>query len=452
MLWRTEDTIAPIASAAGGALRGIVRMSGPHCLSILAQCLPAEINLTQRTARMLDTSLNLSAALHLPVRLYLWPGERSYTRQPTVEIHTLGSPPLLDRVLRTLCQLGARLAEPGEFTLRAFLAGRLDLTQAEAVLGVIDADSQRDLRIALQQLAGGMSTPLSQLRSDLLNLLADVEAELDFVEEDIEFIGQAKLRQQLSAAYNQTSALLARVGCREASTSQARIVLYGTPNAGKSSLFNALTENGQALVSPIAGTTRDYLSAEVTFAGLRCLLLDTAGANTIEFNGSPDSIAQEQLREQHEQARLRVLCIDATQPLDAWTIAELARDDEQRLIVFTKCDLATEQVEHKIIAIRMSSRTGAGLPDLAKCIAEKLTNRNAGNMEVVDSTAVRCRESLASAVEHLNAAQLALESGLSREFLAGDVRLALAELGRVAGTVVTDDILDRIFSRFCIGK
>jgi tRNA modification GTPase len=186
MHFAVDDTIAAVASPRGGAVRGVIRVSGPDTLACLEQCFRVSASRPLRALRVptrVFGHLQLPGPIGaLPCHLYLWPTTRSYTRQPTAELHTIGSPPLLDAALDQLCQHGARLAQPGEFTLRAFLAGRLDLTQAEAVLGLIDAENTADLQTALRQLAGGVSSPLLQLRSELLDLLAQIEAALDFVD------------------------------------------------------------------------------------------------------------------------------------------------------------------------------------------------------------------------------------------------------------------------------
>ena len=205
-----DDTIAAIASTPNGAARGIVRLSGPSAMDVIARCFTSanrSVKLSHmRSARLVTGEINAGGP-RLPADLYLWPTRQSFTRQPIAEIHTFGSTPILEIIVRALCTAGARLAQPGEFTMRAFLAGRIDLMQAEAVLGVIDATDRRHLDTALSQLAGGLSRPLHRLRDDLLNLLADLEAGLDFVEDDIRFIAPDELARRLSDAAEQPHTL-----------------------------------------------------------------------------------------------------------------------------------------------------------------------------------------------------------------------------------------------------
>ncbi len=459
MRFDLTDTIAAIASAAGGAPRGIVRMSGPAAVACVAPLFaPAEaLELAAlRRPRRIAGSLRLPAPLgEIPCDLHVWPTERSYTRQPSIEIHTLGSPPVLQATLAAVCDSGARVAAPGEFTLRAFLAGRLDLTQAEAVLGVIDAEGVNQLRIALEQLAGGLATPLHALREQLLELLAHLEAGLDFVEEDIEFITAAELDAQLAQIAAQIHQLAAQMQTRDAHPGEYRVVLYGRPNVGKSSLFNALAGGAAAaLVSDKAGTTRDYVSCQVEIGGLRCQLIDTAGQGGAQH--AIDVAAEARAVEQARRAPLALLCVDPTGDLSDWELQESTRENPQRLVVLTKADLARPDdypaLPPQTDAMVVSSATQTGLAELRQAIARRLSALAASELHCVAGTAARCRDSLRLAVAAVERAREVAVANLGEELVAAELRVALEELGRVVGAVYTDDVLDRIFSRFCIGK
>lgn len=463
-MYHTDDTIVAIASAPGGAARGIVRLSGPAVLSLLDTCfVPAagQSPSTIRVPTVLSGTIPLACLgdAGLEADVYLWPNARSYTRQPTGEMHTIGSPPLLAAIVEKFCAAGARLAEPGEFTLRAFLAGRLDLTQAEAVLGVIDSRGERELNSALAQLAGGFARPLNALREALLDLLAQLEAGLDFVEEDIQFITPAEVAAQLERAATTISQLSAQLSRRAQSDVLARVALVGWPNVGKSSLFNALAVGGAALVADAPGTTRDYLTASLDLGSCECELIDTAGIDPADDDeGRPIAQAAQRFAGfQRERADVRLLCLDSSRPLNAWEREQLATEPEAgRIVVLTKCDAAPRaDVSGPAIgasaAICTSAIGGSGLEELKTALRAALGVVPRGETAAT-LTAQRCGESLRAAADSLAQALRLNEAGGGEELVAAEIRAALTELGKVVGAVYTDDILDRIFSRFCIGK
>ena len=463
MNYSVEETIVAVASAPGGANRGIVRVGGEQVVSSLRRSFVENRGkdwLATQVAQAFTGQFQTPAfSQPIPCRLYLWPTSQSFTRQPLAEVHTVGSPPLLAGIVDAICQSGARLAQPGEFTMRAFLAGRIDLTQAEAVLGVIDADGRRQLDTALQQLAGGLSTSLGELRSDLLDLLAHLEAGLDFVEEDIEFVSSDELMRGLSAAQEQVGSLLQRVQSRTVSTERPRIALIGLPNAGKSSLFNKLAGGAAAIVSDQEGTTRDYVLANVSIAGIDCELVDTAGAEGVDDGRSISAHAQGLRAKQASEAALRVLCIDVSRLHQGQTrrqLADLGGDAD--LLVYTKGDLLSGFQANPATLVGVSPSlvtsvvTGEGLPQLELEIAKRIDEQSDDSGDTIASTAARCRHSLTAALEFLDRAQRSVQENVGEELVAAEIRGSLAELGKVVGAVYTDDILDRVFSRFCIGK
>ena len=459
MPYHLDDTIIAIASASGGAARGMVRLSGPDVKQVLSGIFTTSDpswHSSGGRARIISgrIALDAHAARSLACDVYWWPTERSYTREPVAEIHTLGSPPLLSAVVKRACEHGARFAEPGEFTLRAFLAGRLDLTQAEAVLGVIDARGNHDLHAALDQLAGGLARPLAAARELLVDLLSHLEAGLDFVEEDIEFISSAELARQLAGVAAAVDAASEQLATRFTADDAVRVALVGWPNVGKSSLFNALsTGSSLALVSSESGTTRDYLAAAIELGGLPAVLVDTAGVEADSLAPDAASIsaaAQRFAAEQSLRADVRLLCLDATRSLNNWERDQLAVDGGPRLIVWTKCDRA--QPPPVAGTIETSATNGLGLSQLRRALEQVCRQVWNPAESAVVGTAERCHDSLQLASQAIDRARALCACGEGEELVAAELHLAIDELGRVAGVVYTDDILDRIFSRFCIGK
>jgi tRNA modification GTPase len=465
--FQLDDTIGALASAAGPAARGIIRISGPDALNCLASWFDADDGprwKSARGARCHAGRLDLDG-LHSPLKVivYAWPNGRSYTGQPLVEIHALGSPPLLEAILARAFEAGVRPAHPGEFTLRAFLAGRIDLLQAEAVLGVIDAFEDDALRVALRQLAGGISGRLAHVRNDLLDLLADVEAGLDFVEDDIRFIERDELTRRIRRAAVTTDELLRQCLGRAETTGRRRVVLAGLPNAGKSTLFNALLSRDAALVSAIAGTTRDYLSGMLDWSSLAVDLVDTAGWEAQATNDHGRSnltrLSQELSAQQREQADLILWCSpadadEAERAEESRVRSQLIAGDRRVLVVVTKADRIgrTRESDGGSAAVFVSARTGFGLGALVDRCEQILRESAPIGAEIIGTTAARCHESLTTCRDALQRAVDATEAGQGDELVALELRESLEHLGRVLGIVYTDDILDRIFSRFCIGK
>lgn len=482
------DTIAAIATPKGFGARCIIRISGPEAWQAVCRVcvLPPDQSIEPAHPKIISGELSIKGLNHLlPCDVYYWPPGRSYTGQAAAEIHMLVCQPLAEAVL---AQLETRPAEPGEFTMRAFLSGRIDLTQAEAVLGVIDAARDDDLKAALQQLAGGLANPLRTVREDLLDLLAELEIGFDYVEEDLPFLTWDQLTTRIADAHSATAGLLERLSNRRLTDELPTVVITGRPNAGKSALFNALAGDSRAIVSPVPGTTRDYLTAVCHFEGIDFQLVDTAGIENLSQlllteNAECESVPTQRVlenevgqtfanRQQHQGASrvesqaqlktrlaarfadLRLVCLDVSQPLQEEELEFLSALDQHYIVVLTKADL-----QDKLPALDINRRTivvsatkGIGLDELKATIVEALWQAQQTRPSVLTWSAARCRAALAKACEALAEALQLATSRAPEETVAAGVRAALEEIGCVIGTVYTEDLLDRIFSRFCVGK
>lgn len=476
----TADTIAAIASPTGNGQRGILRISGGNVAQIITNCFTfdevIDVDDVKRATRF-NGNIRLGVNL-LPSTLLLWPDHRSYTRQPSAEFHTFGSTPLLEMALEQFCDTGARLAEPGEFTLRAFLSGRMDLTQAEAVLAVIDAESEKKLSVALEQLSGGLAGPLAETKQTLMNVLAELEAGLDFVEEDIEFIASEQIIASLRTGLGQLIQLQQQISQRGSAGREFNVVLFGLPNAGKSSLFNALLATEKAIVTDVAGTTTDFVTATTEIEGVAVELIDTAGLESVADNNAQTTsaimqTAQQKRGDRIDNADLVLLCAAPDDQSRIWVaeqMVRLAQLQKEFLLILTKNDLASAsdwtmsaseldlqsrvtritQSQRKLIAI--SSHTGENLERLKFEISAAAIASSTSENAVVGSTLLRTRESLKSATASISGALDAAEGDFGQEIVAAEIRQSLDALGQIVGTVYNDDVLDLVFGRFCIGK
>jgi len=435
-----DDTIVALSSAPGSGARAIVRLSGQLATTIIEQVSGSSI---ARQRGRCEIEVRLSELPPVPITLHIWIAPQSYTGQDLVELHTLGCPPLVERLIAALLEAGARAAGPGEFTMRGFLAGKLDLTRAEAVQGVIAACDRAELKQALGQLAGGITRPLDDLRDDLLNLLADVEAGLDFSDEDLEFVDNTEMLKRITKALALVTTAGKQLDQRSLGERPFRAVLAGRPNAGKSSLFNALADKRAALVSPEPGTTRDYLVQRLDLNGVPMELLDTAGWQP--SNGSIEQQAQSHSREQTHEADLILLCVPVTQGLANEESKLIETATRPVLVVWTQCDRGAAPPGE----MATSAVTGLGLEPLRRLLAERIRRHH---RPALAPSLSRCRHHIAVCLEHLRRAHHGVLFHDPPEILALELRGGLDQLGEMVGAVYTDDLLDRIFSRFCIGK
>ncbi len=462
-----EDTIVAIASPHGSGIRGIVRLSGPAAIDCAVADFRPDIGNTSlvslQTADAISGQLNCDGVV-VPGRMLAWPTNSSFTRQPSVEFHTFGSPSVLDLIVKQLCRRGARLAEPGEFTMRAFLSGRLDLTQAEAVLAVIDAKNRKQLDVAIDQLAGGMGARLDKTRNELVAALAELEAGLDFVEEDIEFITNDAMIGKLESAYHSIGKLLSQLSNRDSRNQHFRVSLFGLPNAGKSSLFNCLLNKDLAIVSDVQGTTTDRVTSLLDFGDQKIELVDTAGIEQINSNQSIAAASQNHRANEIEQCDLALLCISAECSADelAMQLRQLSEfHSATTAVVLTKADRsgsAAELVgdlESRFADMRIASTSVIdlqGIDDLRKLIEKFALESQSAETAIVGSTMLRTGQSLLESHAAIESALSAARDGIGDEVVASEVRSALDCLGLIVGTIYTDDILDVVFGKFCIGK
>ena len=451
----TTDTIAAIASPFGEGAIALLRLSGPDALVVARRVCAGQRDLAnfparrQRLLRVLDREGRpLDEAL---VSVHRAPA--SYTGEDVVEISCHGGILVTRRVLETLLAAGARAAEPGEFTQRAFLNGRMDLTQAEAVMDLIRAQTDLAIRAAGEQLEGRLGQRINALREDLLSLVAHVEAFIDFPDEDIGPDTGAALLARADALLAALDALLATAGQGRILREGVQTVIYGEPNVGKSSLLNLLLGEERAIVSATPGTTRDTIEESLNVRGLPLRLTDTAG---LRASDDPlENAGMERSRRSLARADLALQVVDGSQPPAgaAVHIMEKTPDALVEILVLNKADLGVHPgwAEHGS-AVPVSCRTGEGLESLTELIYRRITSGQLSWSESAVAINARHQACLRRARAALLTARGALREGASPEFIALDLRGSLDAVGEVVGQVDTEDILGRIFSTFCIGK
>ncbi|MFH1023208.1 MAG: tRNA uridine-5-carboxymethylaminomethyl(34) synthesis GTPase MnmE [Planctomycetota bacterium] len=453
-----DDTIVAIASPPGPAARGIVRLSGPAAFAVARAVARWDENPGAGAWSAVEASVDLGEGADLPARLFLMKAPRTYTREDVVEFHTVGSPPALAEIVRRCVAAGARPAPPGEFTRRAFLNGRIDLAQAEAVAALIRARSEAEGLRAIRTMDGALSRDVASVRERLQDILAEIEAALDFAEEDIpEIRGEA-----LSGPLTGIRADLERLACFSAAQSPSpegvSVVLAGRPNAGKSTLFNRLVGFTRAVVSEVPGTTRDPVGAAAEIDGLRFRFVDTAGLAAKA--GGIEEAAMARARAAARDADRVVVVMDGSAPLAPEDDSLLGDPPPgKRIIVINKSDLpsgldlgalAARVAGSPILAL--SALTGDGVDALQRLLVEDVRRGRVG--EAADGCLVTARQEdcLVRARDAAAAAAGAVAAGEGLEVVALAFRETLAALGELTGEAAGEDILDRIFSRFCVGK
>ena len=449
-MFSTDDTIVAIATPSGRGGIGVIRISGPVATDIARRLLELECALEPRYATFVRMNGDHVVATYFPA-------PHSYTGDHVVEISAHGSPVVLRQIVEGAIGEGARLAEPGEFTLRAFLNGRIDLVQAEAVADLIEAVTPRQARAAFDQLEGTLTERIAGIDSELFDLTARLEASLDFPDEGYHFVEAGEAGAALRSIESKLVALLCDARRGRLIREGARVAIIGKPNVGKSSLFNALLGAGRAIVTPIPGTTRDLVSDSAEIDGIRMELVDTAGMRETSDEVETEGVAR--ARQAWATADLILVTLDLSRPLEPADVDVLRETSElPRIVVANKSDLVPAwDGSHLAIPVDLvSSKTGDGLDRLRSSIRHMLEGGNpATARDTAAVTNVRHAALLERARAALRRATEAVEAPggpIAEEFVLTDLHDARTALEEVTGKRTSEDLLRHIFSRFCIGK
>jgi tRNA modification GTPase len=448
-----QETIVAISTPPGRGGIGIVRLSGPHALELASGLIRTSGALEHARARLAEVvDPEREQKIDEAVVTY-FARPHSYTGEDLVEIAAHGSPVILEMLVRLALRGGARLARPGEFTERAFLAGRLDLTQAEAVRDLIEAQTLYQARVAAEQMGGALARRIQPAKQELVELIALLEAGIDFAEDDVEVTPEAEIVTRIDTIAALLSELARSFEHGRMVHAGLRLAIVGRPNVGKSSLFNRLLERERAIVTATPGTTRDLVTDRLSLGGIPVELVDTAGLR--EAKDEAEAIGIRKSRETLAEADVVMVVLDASVPLredEHDLIASLA--GRRALVVRNKCDLedgADVPPELPVASVATSALTGEGLQTLRDALAESVRNP-AGESESGILTSLRHFEAVSGAMTALSAAREAAGQKIPHEMLLLDLYAALRQLDSLTGETTAEDILNRIFSSFCIGK
>lgn len=448
-----EDTIAAIATPYGVGAISVIRVSGTKSLSSINNIFKGKIDLENAEpnsiiyGKIFDSDMTTID----DVLVSIFKAPNSYTGEDSIEISTHGNPLICNKILERILQQDVRLAEPGEFTKRAFINGKIDLSQAEAVVDVINSRTQASLRGARNQLDGLLSQKIKNLRQKLIDTSSLIELELDFAEEDLEFVSIKKVKIELNNINEEISLLLDSFKFGKVLRDGVNVALVGKPNVGKSSLLNLLLKESRAIVSHIPGTTRDVIREEVSIDGILFKLFDTAG-----IRETTDEIEEEGVlrsRKAIEAADLVVLIYDVTSefPDDVYSEILKINQKEKILPIVNKIDLGKPK-ELKENTIKISAKTSEGLNEFLSQLKNRSVSSDYFSEKGIVVSNIRHKNALEKARENIQKAIEAINNKLSGEFIAVDLRNAASSLGEIIGIITTDDILNNIFSKFCIGK
>ncbi|KYH06952.1 tRNA uridine-5-carboxymethylaminomethyl(34) synthesis GTPase MnmE [Chryseobacterium cucumeris] len=459
-----NDTICALATANGIGALGIIRVSGNEALSVVQKSFPAK-NLEKQKSHTIHYGYFMDEEEAIDeVMLSIFLAPKSFTTENSVEIAFHGSPHIGKRILETLIKNGARMAKAGEFTLRAFINGRIDLSQAEAIADVIASENEASRKVAINQLKGGITNEISVLRTDLLNFVSLIELELDFAEEDVEFADRSALSGLLDKIEVKLNSLIESFQYGNAIKNGTAVAIIGKPNAGKSTLLNSLLKEERAIVSNIAGTTRDTIEEVLHIKGHAFRLIDTAGLR--ETVDEIEAIGVKKAKEKVENANILVYLADAaTEDFseDIEMIQSLLREDLKLIICATKIDeviptkyetvedIFRSAISHEFDFIKISAVENQNIQDLKNELSSYVEHLKTEENNVV-ITNQRHFEALRKSMDAVHKVKEAISFQISTELLAYELRNALEHLGEISGEVTNDEVLGNIFSKFCIGK
>ncbi|MEM1003068.1 MAG: tRNA uridine-5-carboxymethylaminomethyl(34) synthesis GTPase MnmE [Bacteroidota bacterium] len=458
------DTIVALATASGSGAIAIIRLSGEEAISIVeaffrsvsGKELQKQRSHTIHLGHIVEEKKELDEVL-----VSVFKNPNSYTGEDIVEISCHGSTYIQQEIIQLFLRKGCRMANPGEFTLRAFLNGKLDLSQAEAVADLVASDTAASHQVAMQQMRGGFSSEIAKLREELMNFASLIELELDFAEEDVEFADRSQFRELLDRIVFVLKRLIDSFAVGNVIKNGVPVAIVGKPNVGKSTLLNALLNEERAIVSDIAGTTRDTIEDEISIGGVGFRFIDTAGIR--ETEDVVESIGIKKTFEKIEQAQVVIYLFDAYE----WKsdlkyvkneIEKLKNKYPQKplLVIANKIDKLkdSELVDVNLVIpgiYSLSAKTGHGVEDLTSALLDLINTGALKNNDTI-VTNTRHYDALVKALEEVQKVKYGLESGLSGDLIAIDIRQALFHFGEITGEISTDDLLGNIFANFCIGK
>jgi tRNA modification GTPase len=453
-MYNPHDTICAISTPPGESALAIVRMSGKNAINIIEKLFRG-VKLTDRKASIGQIVDSDGDRVDEAVTIW-YKGPKSYTGEDLVEVICHGGHVVPEQVFSLMRQCGARMAEKGEFTLRAFLNGRMDLTEAEAVASIISAKTEKSKRLAMNNLEGRLSESLAKISTRLVELITILEAEIDFADEEVAKLSSVEIRGRIEQIKRMLSDVISTYDIGRISEGRAQVAIVGAPNVGKSSLFNAILKTGRAIVTDVPGTTRDYISEYVNIGGFPVILTDTAGIRTPD--GEVEEIGIYRSREVIDKSDLCLFILDNTRALnDEDGAIKGLLNDRSSILAVNKIDIAGD-VDASICRrfngrnlLHISAKTGEGIEALVDLIKNKL---KIGGPASSDGIILSQRQ-----YDCARAAQISLKRGAnlirmgeSEEVYIGEIREALDQIGMITGKITNDDILNRIFSEFCIGK